>query len=70
MNVPQDSVYIYSSLHIRQVLMGGRGMWTVNITNLAVPAGFNTSKLVLHAVYRVSNKHWFSYNYFVTGDDE
>jgi hypothetical protein len=30
---------------------------------------FGTSLLVLHAVYTVSDKRWFSYNYFVTGED-
>ncbi len=41
-------------------------VWTFNTTNLAVPARFHTSQLVLHVVYRVSDKHKFSYNYFVT----
>jgi hypothetical protein len=26
--------------------------------------------LIIHAKYRVYNKHRFSYNYFVTGEDE
>jgi hypothetical protein len=41
----------------------------VNISHLAVLAGFHTSQLVLHATNRVSHKQRFSYNYFVTGED-
>jgi hypothetical protein len=44
--------------------MWGRGIWTVNTIHLAVPAGFHTSQLDLHAIYR------FSYNYFVTGEED
>ncbi len=42
----------------------------VNMTHLAVPAGVHTSQLVLHAIYRVSDRCGFSHNYFVTREDE
>jgi hypothetical protein len=46
--VPQDSVEIAQSTYqTGKNLEGGR---TVNTANLAVPAGFYTSQLVLHAI--------------------
>jgi hypothetical protein len=42
----------------------------VNMTQLVVQAGFHTSQLIIHAIYRVSVKHRFSYNYFVTRGDK
>jgi hypothetical protein len=50
--------------------MWGRGIWTVNTIHLAVPAGFHTSQLDLHAINRVFEKHRFSYIYFVTGEED
>jgi hypothetical protein len=41
----------------------------VNATHLGVPAGFHASQLDLYVIYRVSEKCRFSYNYFVTGED-
>jgi hypothetical protein len=63
--------YIWLSSHIRQVQMcrGGRTR-TVNTTHRAVPDGFHSSKLVLHAIKRVLDVHKFLYNYFVTGEDK
>jgi hypothetical protein len=47
--------YIWVSPHIREVkMLGGGRIWTVNTTHLVVPAGFHTSQLVLHVIYRVS----------------
>jgi hypothetical protein len=43
---------------------------TVNITHRADPAGFHASQLVLHVINRGSDKYGFTYNYFVTGEDE
>ncbi len=65
------SMYIWLSSHIRQVQMcrGGRTR-TVNTTHRAVPDGFHSSKLVLHAIKRVLDVHKFLYNYFVTGEDK
>jgi hypothetical protein len=42
---------------------------TVNTIHLVVPAGFNSFQLDLHTIYKVSNKCRFSYNYFVTRED-
>ncbi len=54
---------------VKYVFFGGEGKQTVNTTHLAVTAGFQTSQLALHSIYRVSDKYGFSYNYFVTGKD-
>ncbi len=43
---------------------------TVTMTQRAVPVGFHTSQMVLHVIHRVSDVHKFSYNNFVTGEDE
>jgi hypothetical protein len=42
---------------------------TVNTVHEAFPSGFHTSQLDLHTIYRISDKCDFSYNYFVTGED-
>ncbi len=38
--------------------------------HLGVPIRFHTSQLDLHTIYKVSDKCGFSYNYFVTGEDD
>jgi hypothetical protein len=40
-----------------------------HVIHLAVPAGFHTSQMDLHLIYRVSNESRFSYNYFVKEED-
>jgi hypothetical protein len=48
----------------------GRGIRTVNMLHLAVPAGLHTSQLDLHTIHRVFDKCGFSFNYFLTGEDD
>jgi hypothetical protein len=42
----------------------------VNMIHLAVPAGFHTTQLDLYMIYSVSDKCGFSYNYFVTEEED
>jgi hypothetical protein len=60
------TLYIqYSFLHTSDRPKSGEeggGVCTVNMTHLAVPAGFHTCQLVLHLIYRISDKCGFSYN--------
>jgi hypothetical protein len=62
----------YKSLSTSQIgkNVWGGGVQTVKTTHLAATAGFHTSQLVLHVIYRVSDRHGFSYNYFVTVEDK
>jgi hypothetical protein len=46
------------------------GEWDTEGEHLAVSAGFHTYQLVIHVIYRVSDKHRFSNNCFVNGEDE
>jgi hypothetical protein len=59
---------IWSSLHISEC-KNMRGEQTINMTNRAVPSGFHTSQLVLHAWNRVSDVHEFLYNYLLNVKD-
>jgi hypothetical protein len=60
---------IQLSPYIRKVNHDGGSLWTVNVTDCTIPAGFHTSQLDLNTVYKVS-KCVFLYNYFVTGEDD
>jgi hypothetical protein len=42
----------------------------VSMIHLAVLAGFHISQLDLHVISRLSDKCGYSYNYFVTGEDD
>ncbi len=63
---------IYSSLTYQTGKnVGGERIRTANpAIHSMVLAGFHISQLVFHAIYRVSDQQGFSYNYFVTGEDE
>jgi hypothetical protein len=58
--VPQDPVYIAISTYQTGQNVGGGDTDSQHDT-FTDPTGFHTSQLVFHSIYRVSNKHRFSF---------